>query len=155
MNYDEFDKAVDTRELRRQYEKAAANAYEDVPDGTYLCHIDRMEIRKTKDGKKLMFSVQLGIKEGKQKKRKLFWNRVITGNKSTETWNDGVAIRGVVTWLNKLLAEGEEPVEFKNYSDFADQVMELYQDLADSVELEVEWTAKAFNPIEVREVFDI
>ena len=97
MDFDKFDKMIDNEELQQQME--AAPEFDDVPKGTYMAVIDKMEIKETKNKDKLMFAVQLGITETidapkKQDKRKLFFNRVICGNKTTERWNDGVAIKG-------------------------------------------------------------
>lgn len=48
-----------------------------------------MEIKLTKAQDKLMFAVQCKIKEGEQANRMIFFNRVISGNKVSENWNDG------------------------------------------------------------------
>ena len=105
-----------------------------------------------------MFAVQMGITDTidapkKQNKRKIFFNRIICGNKNTERWNDGVAIKGVVSWLEKLLDEGDS-IEFKNYSQFADEVLDIYQDVCPDIEVKIEYDPDAFNPITIVEVFD-
>ena len=113
---------------------------------------DKMEIKPTKAKDKLMFAVQCKIKEGPHKGRLLFFNRVISGNKTSEKWNDGKAIKSVCTWLDKL--ETETVPEFYNYSDFADCVLDIFQEVQGKVEAEVDWAAKDFNPITINEVFD-
>ena len=100
---------------------------------------------------KLMFAVQCKIKEGDHKGRLLFFNRVISGNSSPK-WTDGMAIKSVCTWLDKL--ETETIPEFVNYADFADCVLDIFQEVQGKVEAEVEWAAKKFNPITIKEVFD-
>ena len=120
--------------------------------------IDKMEIKETKGGDKLMLAVQMGITETldapkKQDKRKIFFNRVICGNKACERWNDGVAIKGVISWLTKLLDEGDS-IEFKNYSQFADEVLDIYQDICPQISIKINYDPDAFNPIEIVEVFD-
>ena len=77
---------------------------------------------------------------------------VISGNKTSEKWNDGKAIKSVCTWLDKL--ETETVPEFYNYSDFADCVLDIFQEVQGKVEAEVDWAAKDFNPITINEVFD-
>ena len=124
-----------------------------------------MEIKTTKAGDKLMFAVQAKIKEGvdrhgdsvdtDQKNRMIFFNRVISGNKNTETWNDGRAIKSVCTWVNELLGEDEPPVEFINYQDFADQILDVFQSIQGNIEVDVTYTANKFNPITINEVFDL
>lgn len=156
MDFAKFDEKVNQKELKAQME--AAPEFDDVPKGTYMAVIDKMEVKETKAGDKLMLAVQMGITETidapkKQDKRKLFFNRVIYGNKTSERWNDGVAIKGVITWLEKLLEEGDT-IEFKNYSQFAEEVLDIYQDICPSIELKINYDPDAFNPIEIVEVFD-
>lgn len=156
MDFDKFDKMVDNKALKAQME--AAPEFDDVPKGKYVCVIDKMEVKATKAGDKLMLAVQMGIVETieapkKQEKRKIFMNRTICGNKCTEKWNDGVAIKGVITWLEKLLDDGDS-IEFENYSKFAEEVLDIYQDICPNIEVQVNYDPDAFNPIEIEEVFD-
>lgn len=155
VDFSAFDNAVDMNQLAQEVANASGTDFEDVPDGTYIVGIDKMELTLTKQDKKPMFAVQCTIKEGQHKGRKLFFNRVVGGNKNSDTWNDGKAIKSVITWIDKLLAEGEESVTFVNYSDFAGQILDVFQSIQGKVEAEVDWAAKKFNPITIKEVFDI
>ena len=156
MDFDKFDAMVNKDELKKQMN--AAPEYDDVPKGTYMTVIDKMEIKPTKAGDKLMFAVQMGIIETidapkKQDKRKIFFNRVICGNKTTDRWNDGIAIKGVISWVEKLLDKGDT-IEFKNYSQFAEEVLDIYQDICPQVALKIKYDPEAFNPVTIAEVFD-
>ena len=165
VDFSEFDNKVDLEELQKEVEEAKETDFTDVPDGKYIVSIEKMEIKKTKAGDKLMFAVQAKIKEGidkhgdavdtDQKNRMIFFNRVISGNKNTETWNDGRAIKSVCTWVNKLLSEDEEPIEFVNYQDFADQILDVFQFIQGNIEVEVTYAVNKFNPITINEVFDL
>lgn len=154
VDFSKFEEKVDLSALQQEVAEAKDSEFEDVPDGTYIVGIEKMEIKETKAGDKLMFSVQCKIKEGDYKNRLIFFNRVISGNRNSEKWNDGKAIRSVMTWVNKLLNEDEAPVEFINYADFADQVLDVFQEVSKNIELEVNWAADKFNPITINEVFD-
>lgn len=156
MDFDKFDKMVNNSELKKQME--AAPEYDDVPIGRYVVKIDKMEVKPTKAGDKLMFTVQMGIIKTidaakKQDKRKIFFNRVICGNKTTERWNDGVAIKGVITWVEKLLEDGDN-LEFKNYSQFAEEILDIYQDVCPAISVEIKYDPDAFNPVEIIQVYD-
>jgi hypothetical protein len=156
IDFEKFNKMVNNDELKKQMEEAPE--FDDVPKGTYMAVIDKMEIKETKGKDKLMLAVQMGITETldapkKQDKRKIFFNRVICGNKASERWNDGVAIKGVISWLTKLLDEGDS-IEFKNYSQFADEVLDIYQDICPQISIKINYDPDAFNPIEIVEVFD-
>lgn len=149
MDFSNFDKAINEAELAKQLEEAKNNAPQtdkEVPAGSYTVKIEKMELGATKDGRP-MFKVQCRILEGEFKKWCLFMNRVLYGTK-----NDANMINSVIGWLEKL--EPSEPVEFKNYSQFADLVLDIFEEVADSVELDVKYDPDAFNSISIEEVFD-
>lgn len=158
VDFAKFDKLVNQKELKAQMN--AAPEFDDVPKGVYKCSIEKMEIKSTKAQDKLMFAVQLKIKETldapkNQNNRYIFFNRVICGNKSTDKWNDGVAIKGVISWIGKLLTEDDDDLEFKNYSQFAEDVLDIYQDICPHVEVDVKYDPDAFNPVTITDVTDI
>lgn len=152
IDFSAFDNKVNLSELQKEVQEAKDTEYADVPDGTYVVSIEKMEIKLTNAKDKLMFAVQCKIKEGEQKGRMIFFNRVISGNRVSENWNDGRAIKSVVTWLDKL--ETKTIPEFINYGDFADCVLDIFQEIQGKIELEVDYAAKRFNPISIIEVFD-
>lgn len=151
IDFSAFDQKVNLNELQKEVAEADATAFEDVPDGTYIVSFEKMEIKLTNAKDKLMFAVQAKIKEGEHKGRLLFFNRVISGNTSPK-WTDGMAIKSIITWLDKL--ETETVPEFVNYADFADCVLDIFQEIQGKVEAEIEWKAKAFHPMTINEVFD-
>lgn len=156
VDFDKFDQMVNQEEIKKQME--AAPEYDDVPKGKYEAVIDKMEVKETKKGDGLIFSVQLGIIKTidapkKQDKRKIFFNRKIYGNKVSDKWNDGIAIKGVISWIEKLLDEGDT-IEFKNYSQFAEEVLDVFQDICPNIEIEIDYDPDAFNPITITDVFD-
>lgn len=155
VDFSTFDDKVDLDELQKEVENANDTDFEDVPDGKYIVSIEKMEIKLTKAQDKLMFAVQCKIKEGEQANRMIFFNRVISGNKNTEKWNDGKAIKSVCTWVNKLLDEDEEPIDFVNYQDFSDQILDVFQAIQGKIEMEVTYAADKFNSITIKEVFDL
>ena len=154
IDFSAFNDKVDLAALRKEVAEAKSNEYEDVPTGTYIVSIEKMGIKLTKAGDKLMFAVQCKIKEGEYKGRMIFFNRVISGNTSPK-WTDGQAINFVCTWLGKL--ETETKPEFVNYGDFAECVLDIFQEVQGNIEMEVDYDArkeKNFNPIKIIEVFD-
>lgn len=151
IDFSAFDNKVNLSELQKEVQEAKDTEYADVPDGTYVVSIEKMEIKLTNAKDKLMFAVQCKIKEGEQKGRMIFFNRVISGNSSPK-WTDGQAIKSVCTWLDKL--ETEIIPEFISYEDFKDCVLDIFQEVHGRVEMEVEYAAKKFNPITIIEVFD-
>jgi len=152
VDFDKFDKQVDLEGLQKEVAESKADEFEDLPDGTYVVSVEKMEVTTTKAGDKLMFAAQFKVKEGEYKKRLIFFNRVISGNTS-QVWTDAKAIKSVITWLDKL--QTEIVPEFINYKDFADCVLDIFQEIQGKVELEIEYKAKAFHPVTINEVYDI
>ena len=165
MNFEKFDSMINEAELVKQLEEAKNNAPQgeslETPAGNYVTKIEKMELGATKDGRP-MFKVMLRVIEAgenaseevteylshfKNKKPCLFMNRVIYGTK-----NDANMIQSVIGWLEKL--EPSMAVEFKNYSQFSELVLDIFEELADAVELAVKYDAEAFNSISIEEVFD-
>ena len=153
VDFSAFDAAIDNDALQKEVANAKVNDYEDVPDGTYIVSIEKMELTMTKETNKPMFAVQCKIKEGQHKGRMIFFNRVVGGNRNSDKWNDGKAIKSVITWLEKL--ETETTPEFFNYTDFAECILDIFQEIQGIIEMEVDYAAKKFNPITIKEVFDI
>lgn len=149
MDFSKFDANINEAELAKQLEEAKNNAPQtdkEVPAGNYTVGIEKMELGATKDGRP-MFKVQCRILDGEFKKWCLFMNRVLYGTK-----NDANMINSVIGWLEKL--EPSVVVEFKNYSQFADLVLDIFEEVADAVELDVKYDPDAFNSISIEEVFD-
>lgn len=163
MDFSKFDAEVN-KDMEKQINDAKENGAGEsleTPAGSYVAKIEKMELAATKDGSP-MFKVMLRVIEAgenakadvteylnhfKNKKPCLFMNRVIYGTK-----NDANMIASVIGWLEKL--EPSVPVEFKSYSQFADLVLDIYEEVADAVELEVLYDPDAFNSISISEVFD-
>lgn len=149
MDFTKFDKAINEAELAKQLQEAKNNPQQSdrqVPKGSYTVKIEKMELAATKDGRP-MFKVQCRILEGEFKKWCVFMNRVIYGTK-----NDANMIQSVIGWLEKL--EVDIDVEFKNYSQFNDLILDIFEEVADAVELDIEYDPDAFNTISIKEVFD-
>ena len=149
MNFEKFDAAVNAQETLKAIEEAKNNAPQtnkEVPAGNYTVKIEKMELGATKDGRP-MFKVQCRILDGEFKKRCIFMNRVIYGTK-----NDANMIASVLGWLEKL--EPETEPEFKNYSQFSENILDIFEEVADAVELDVEYDPNAFNSISITNVFD-
>lgn len=162
MDFSKFDNAVDVKAI----EEAKANPPQgeglDAPAGNYAVRIEKMELGATKDGRP-MFKVMCRVADAgenakddvieylshfKNKKPCLFMNRVIYGTK-----NDANMIASVLGWLEKL--ETETAPEFKNYSQFSECILDIFEEVADAIELDVNYDPDKFNSIEVNEIFDI
>ena len=148
MDFSKFDNAINEEQLKQIDEAKKNNNSNNVelPKGDYTVKIEKMELGATKDGRP-MFKVMCRIIEGKYKKCCMFMNRVIYG-----TSNDTNMIASVLGWLAKL--ETETKPEFKNYSQFAENILDIFEEVEGAVELDVLYDPDKFNNITIKEVFD-
>jgi hypothetical protein len=148
MNFSKFDNVINEEQLKQIDEAKKNNNSNNVelPKGDYTVKIEKMELGSTKDGRP-MFKVMCRVIEGKYKKCCMFMNRVVYG-----TTNDANMIASVLGWLAKL--ETETKPEFKNYSQFAENILDIFEEVEGAVELDVLYDSKAFNSITIKEVFD-
>lgn len=163
MDFSKFDNAnFDTKAIEEARKNPPQGEGLDTPAGNYVAKVEKMELGATKDGRP-MFKVMLRVVEAgeeataevheylkhfKSKKPCLFMNRVIYGTK-----NDANMIASVLGWLDKL--ETETVPEFKNYSQFANNVLDIFEEVADAIELDVNYDPDSFNSIEINAVYDI
>jgi hypothetical protein len=146
VNFDAIDEQLNLKEMQKGIDEAGKNM-EDVPKGTYICDLVKMEIGATKKDNRPMFIIQVKVLEGEYKNRNLFMNRVIYGTK-----NDGSMIQSVQTILEKF--ETGIDTTFRGYMAFVDTVADIYENVQGIVELEIDWDEKAFNSISIKEVYD-
>lgn len=149
MDFSKFDKEVNTKQLADQVKEAQANAdqYDETPDGTYICKLENLEVGETKDGRP-MLKAMFRITEGDMKKRCLFMNRVLYGTK-----NDANMIASAVGFLQNL--DSAYDVYFESYSQFAELVLDIFEDVADVFEYEIDYKKEAFNSISITDVFEV
>lgn len=162
MDFSRFDGVVDLKAIEEAKNNPQQGNLGETPAGNYVTRIEKMELTTTKDGRP-MFKVQLRVVEPgenatqevldylrhfKSKKPCLFMNRVIYGTK-----NDSNMIASVLGWLESL--EPQVKPEFINYSQFSDCVLDIFEDVADAIELDVSYDPEAFNSISVNGVYEI
>lgn len=153
VDFSKFDKAVNKDQLQKDIAEAQKNGngqYKDVTAGVYSCDLERLEVGTTKDGRpmlKAMFRI-IGDEDGNKcdfTKHCLFMNRVLYGTK-----NDANMIASAVGWLNTLEPSDEVgDIYFDDYSQFADLVLDVAEDVADDLRYIVDYDPDAFNSISI------
>ncbi len=162
LDFSKFDNNIDLGAIEEARTNPPKGESLETPAGNYVTRIEKMELGTTKDDRP-MFKVMMRVVEAgenataevheylkhfKNKKPCLFMNRVIFGTK-----NDANMIASVLGWLDKL--ETETRAEFKNYNQFYDCVLDIFEEVADSIELDVNYDPDSFNSIEINEVFEV
>lgn len=171
MDFSKFDKEIDTKQLAKDAEEAAKNGmgdFPEVPDGVYIARIESMELGETKDGRpmfKAMFRIIEAVEDGDfdrdnkeamdfienwpaTKMPCIFMNRVVYGTK-----NDASMIGSVLGFLRELDSE-VTPIIFENYSQLADLILDVMEDIDGILEYEITYKKKAFNNVSINEAFD-
>ena len=153
MDFSKFDEQIDKEQLQKDIHEAEENGgggYREVTEGTYTVALESLELGATKDGRPMLKGM-FRILEGEFKKSCLFYNRVLYGTK-----NDANMIASAIGFLNTLEpSEDVGPVAFESYSQFADLVLDIAEDVSEALEYEVEYKPDAFNSISIKEVFDV
>lgn len=151
MDFSAFDKQVNLDQLKADSAEIKKNGgigdFPDIPNGTYLVKLDKLELAATKDGRPMMKG-QFSIIEGDFKKFKLFVNRVVYGTK-----NDANMIANVLGFLESLGPSEDIPLVFESYSQLNDLIMDVAEDVAD-LQYDVEYDSTAFNPIHVTDIYE-
>lgn len=160
MDFSKFDEQVDLEQLKKDTAEAKENGgsgdFPEIPKGTYTVKLEKMEIGETGPNSaggagRPMFKAQFRITDGEFAKQCIFVNRVLYGTK-----NDANMIAGVVTFLEKMEpSEDIGPVVFESYSQFNDLVLDIFEDVADFLEYDVEYDPKAFNTVSIKEAFEV
>lgn len=151
MDFSKFDEQVNLDQLKADAAEAAENGvgdYPEVPDGIYTVAIESMELGETKDHRP-MFKAMFRILEGDHKKQCLFMGRVVYGTK-----NDASMIGSVIGFLNTLDSE-VQPIVFESYSQLADLILDVMEDIDGVLEYEVDYKKDAFNNVSINEVFEV
>lgn len=151
MDFSKFDEQVDLKQLKADAEEIEKNGgtgdYPEIEEGVYHGKIEKLEIGETKDHRP-MLKVQFRITEDPHKNQCLFMNRVLFGTK-----NDANMIASAKGWLKSLEPSEDIVVAFESYSQFADLVLDIAEDIAD-LEYEVDYDPNAFNNISIKDVFE-
>lgn len=157
MDFSKFDKLVDAEQLKKDIAEAQENGgtgdFPEIPAGMYTCKIDKLEVGSTKDGRpmlKAQFRIT-GDEDGNKcdfNKHCLFMNRVLYGTK-----NDANMIASAVGWLNSLEPSEEINVAFESYSQFAELVLDIAEDV-EELEYVVSYDPDEFNSISISDVLE-
>ena len=151
-DFSKFDKQIDLAQLRKEAEEIKKNGgtgeYPEIEKGIYRGKFEKLEVGTTKDGRP-MLRAMFRITEGQHKKQCMFMNRVLYGTK-----NDANMIASAEGWLETLEpSEDVGDVIFRGYSEFADLVMDIAEDISE-LEYDVNYDPDAFNSITIEEVYE-
>lgn len=148
--WNEFDKAINTKELQNEIKEAAENGggnYKEVPVGKYEVAVEKMELVKSKKGDP-MVTIWFKVvgKDDPYKGSLIFMNQVIT---------QGFQIH-IVNELLRSMDTGID-VHFDTYSQYGNLLMDIHEAIDKKVEFALDYSEnnKGYKIFEIEEVFDV
>ena len=149
--FEKWNKSIDVEGLKKDVKEADNNQttgeYREVPCGTYECKLEKLELKESSKGSP-MVSAWFRILKGDHENQILFMNQVIT---------QGFQISIVNRFLKSLDAVDADMVEFKDYSQYNDLLMDIMEAVDGNLEFLIEYkkSKKDFAVYTVKEVYEI
>ena len=142
----QFDQAYDLEGLKADIKEAANGStnYEEVPDGDYEVHIQKLELKESKSGKP-MVSGQFKIVAGSRKGQNIFMNQLVDQAFKIHIVNE--FLRNLGTGLN---------IEFNSFSQYHNLINEVF-DATAKLDFGLEYThnSKGFAEYKITDVFEV
>lgn len=135
VNYDDFNKKFGGVEVVNALKEAQQQnkEYEEVPDGTYICKLEKLELGESKKGQP-MITGMFRIMEGSHKKQCLFINQLFCRSAS----GSGFPIHKGLEFLRSLKVFEDADIDFNgDYKDFANLLLDIAEE-AESAGLKFE-----------------
>lgn len=159
IDFLKFDKQIDREQLKNDIadvKKNGVSTNREVPAGTYMCDLEKLELGTTKDGRPMvkgMFRI-IGNEDGDKcdfTKWCLFYNRTIFGTK-----NDASMIAGAITFLTELEpSDSVGDIVFEDYSQFAELIMDIAEDVSGEVRYIIDYEPDDFNSISISDTIEV
>lgn len=128
INFDKWNQEFGGTDAVNALKDAKKNDFTDLPDGTYVCALEKLELAESKKGQP-MVKAQFRIKEGAHRKQCLFWNQVFTR---------GFPQHKALEFLRSLQIFDQEEVDFDgNFATFNDLLLDMAEE-AESASLRFE-----------------
>lgn len=147
IDYEKWNKEFGGEEAKKALEEAKKNnqEYEEVPDGSYICKLEKLELGETKTGKP-MIKGMFRIVEGAHKKQCLFINQVFTR---------GFPQHKGLEFLRSLKVFDASEIDFDgDFKDFEDLLLDIAEE-SEGMKFEVEKSMDGeYTRLEVTDVID-
>lgn len=130
IDFNKWNEQFGGEEAVKELAEAKSNEYTEVPDGTYICNLEKLELGESKTGKP-MIKGMFRITEGEHKKQCLFVNQVFTR---------GFPQHKGLEFLRSLNVFDESEIDFDgDFEDFNDLLLDIAEE-AEGMTFEVEKT---------------
>ena len=146
-NWDKFDKSIDVKILAAEVMEAAKGNRTNsktVPHDDYEVEIVKLEATESKNGDP-MVTIWFRITEGEYRGYHLFMNQVITQAFQIHIVND----------LLKKIVEGNLDIEFKNYIQYENLLMDIFERISGDVGFILSYSEndRGFSTFDIKDAF--
>lgn len=153
--------AIDFEKWNKEFGGAAAvaavkeakeNTYTELPDETYICTLDKLELGESQKGKP-MVKAQFRIKTGGYANQCLFYNGVMAAD---DPQYNGFVIHNVLTFLRSLDILDDTEIDFDgDFRTFDDLLLDIAEE-SEGLKFKIEKTTdkKNYSHLECIETFE-
>ena len=128
IDFNKWNEQFGGEEAVKELAEAKSNEYTEVPDGRYICKLEKLELGESKTGKP-MIKGMFRITEGEHKKQCLFINQVFTR---------GFPQHKGLEFLRSLNVFEESEIDFDgDFEDFNDLLLDIAEE-AEGMTFDVE-----------------
>lgn len=155
VDFNKWDEEFNAKELEEKAKKASENEFAEIPDGTYIVAVAKMEIGETGAQSKKpgspMLKVQLKIKDGDFAKQCIFQNFVLV---PTTANGDNYGLHRAKEFLRGL--DVLESIEFTGFADFNEMILDIMEGIEeDKLAYEIDYKVKnGFGNVEIKDVIE-
>lgn len=123
IDFSKWNEEFGGKQALEDLKKASENEYTEVPDDTYTCKLEKLELGESKKSQP-MIKAMFRISEGKYKKQCLFYNQVFTR---------GFPQHKGLEFLRSLQIFDESEVDFDgDFADFNDLLLDMAEEAESS-----------------------
>lgn len=158
--WDKFNEAISgdiAKNINTISNENGSGDYAEVPKGEYIGQVVKLEVGECGANAKApgapLLKLDFKITEGEFKKHHVFLNKVLYTDRDDEKWNISKLMGGVVGWVKTLEPSEGIKVEFKNYDQFSDLILDIAEDIAE-LEYKIAYDPDAFYNIEIKDVYE-
>jgi hypothetical protein len=148
--FDKWNKSIDVAGLQKDIAGAdqqnGSGDYKEVPDGTYEVKIEKIELKASSKGDP-MVCMWFRILSGDFKNSMIFMNQVVT---------QGFQISQLNRFLKSLQAVDDDQIEFKDYSQYNDLLMDIFEEVDGTLEFLLNYgtNKKGFHTYKIEDVYE-
>lgn len=149
IDYKKWNEEFGGKDAVEAVKKAKENEYQEVPNGTYDCALEKLELGESKN-KKPMVKAMFRIIRGDHKKQCLFYNGVMAANNPEY---NGFVIHNVLEFLRSL--QVFDDVDFDgDFRDFDNLLMDIAEE-SEGLTFEIEKSTDGeYSRIKITDVYE-